>query len=200
MSLTILNAQQKRSSTTGTQATGHVEVRALQWQSVISVHFLTRALHCVPPHALSLGRYVRSGCQASAEGVVAKPPPRSAACCDLANAFCALGANDGLARLRLMLLLLNPVNYTLLALQLYAQIRALAQVWRRPRLAQSIVHTRTALQRFDPNTFDPWVSWTVLPMLVNCSFLLLGWIYRGGGGGSAKPDGVHLQQSHVMEG
>jgi hypothetical protein len=100
-----------------------------------------------------------------------------------------------------MLLLLNPINYTLLALQLYAQIRALAQVWRWPWLAQSI-HTRTALQQFDPNTFDPWMSWTVLPMLVNCSFLLLGWIYSGGGcvsagGGHAKStDGGTHSHSH----
>ena len=87
-----------------------------------------------------------------------KPPPmRSTACRNCANAFCALRANDGLARLRLMLLVLNPINYTLLALQLYAQIRALAQVWRWPWLAQSI-HTRTALQQFDPNTFDPWIE------------------------------------------
>ena len=60
------------------------------------------------------------------------------------------------------------------------------------------------LQQFDPNTFDPWVCWTVLPMLVNCSFMLLGWIHHrsggSGGGGGAKADvGTHSHQSHMME-
>ena len=56
-----------------------------------------------------------------------EPPPNSL-CGDLIGALCTgFNLGDGLARLRIQLFVLNPVNVALLAAQLYAQLRSLSK-------------------------------------------------------------------------
>ena len=57
-----------------------------------------------------------------------QPPAPSSLCRDLIGALCTgFNLGDGLARLRIQLFVLNPVNVALLTAQLYAQLRSLSK-------------------------------------------------------------------------
>ena len=60
------------------------------------------------------------------------PPAQNSLCRDLIGALCTgFNLGDGLARLRIQLFVLNPVNVALLAAQLYAQLRSLSKASQR---------------------------------------------------------------------
>ena len=105
------------------------------------------------------------------------PPAQNSLWGDLIGALCTgFNLGDGLARLRIQLFVLNPVNVALLTAQLYAQLRSLSKASDRASACLPLVDAcLRCAQTFDPLEFDPFVCLVVCPMLVNLSFLLLGW-------------------------